>query len=367
MEENKDNGIALSFAAIDPAIDKLIVSPRERRAGGEWVQWGDRNQYPFYVKGLCREVPTLRTVILGLIDYVCGDDVVATEGLRPDGKFDRRGATARDIVKRTAKSIAELGGFAWKITRNNDRTVGELEVLKMENVRANEDADVFWYSEKWGRNYGGQGGTVVYPAFVPGQTENAESILYVRLWGDGTYPEPVYAASVKACETERCIDDYHLGNIERGFMGSYMVSFNNGTPPDKIKKQIEKDFTEKFAGHRNAGRVMFAYAPDRDHMATLQKMEVSDYGEKYATLSKHCQQQIFTAFRANPNLFGCSSEGQTGFNTEEYDSAFKLFNRTMVQPIQQTILDAFALLFGRAGVVTIMPFTLEGPGGQAVR
>lgn len=366
MKDDKDNGMALSFAAIDPAIDKLIVSARERRAGGEWVQWGDRNQYPFYVKGLCREVPTLRTVILGLIDYVSGDDVVAQRGLRPDGTFDRKGATARDIVKRTAKSIAELGGFAWKVTRNNDGTVGELEVLALENIRANEDGDVFWYSEKWLKGYGGQGATVTYPAFVPGQTENDESILYVKLWGDGTYPEPVYAASVKACETERAVDDFHLGNIERGFMGSYLVNFMQGRPEPKLQREIEKNFTEKFAGHRNAGRIMFNYCPDRDHMATLQKMEVADYGEKYQTLSKHCQQQIFTAFRANPNLFGVATESN-GFNSEEYESAFKLFNRTMVLPIQRTILDAFDRVLGEKGVVSIVPFTLEGNGGNAVR
>ena len=360
MAEKTDSGIALTFAAIDPAIDKLIVSPREKRGGGEWVLWGDRNLYPTYVKGLCREVPTLRTVILGLIDYVCGDDVVAQRGLRPGGAFDRKGTTAAQIVRQTAKSIAELGGFAWRIGRNNDRTVGELEVLPMECIRANEDADVFWYSEGWTRGYGRD--SIVYPAFYPEALDVDESILYVKLWGDGTYPEPVYAASVKACETERCVDDFHLGNISRGFMGSYLVNFNNGIPNDQVKRQVEKSFNEKFAGHRNAGRVMFAWSADREHQATLQKMEVADYGEKYSTLSKHCQQQIFTAFRANPNLFGCASEGQTGFSTEEYESSFKLFNRTMVLPIQRIILDAFDRVFGEKGVVSIVAFSLDGSG-----
>lgn len=349
----------MTFAAIDPAVDKLIVSPRETKSGREWVQWGDKNKYPFYVKGLCREVPTLRSVVLGFMDYVCGDDVNVRYGLREGGAFDRRGTQAAAIVRATAKSIGELGGFCWKITRNADRTLGELEVLPMENVRMNEDGDVFWYSEKWEKGYGLGDDVVQYPAFKPEWTGLDESILYVKVWGDGTYPEPVYAASVKACETERGIDDYHLGNISRGFMGSYMVCFNNGKPDAKIQKEIERNFTEKFAGHRNAGRIMFAYSPDRDHMATLQKMEVSDYGEKYETLSKHCQRQIFTAFRANPNLFGVATESN-GFNSEEYESSFRLFNRTMVKPIQRIIIDAFDYVFQEAGVVTIKPFTLDG-------
>ena len=355
--ENKE--IQLSFAAIDPTIDKLIVSPRETKSSREWVQWGDKGRYPFYIKGLCREVPTLRSVVLGFLDYVCGDDVIATRGLRDGLAFDRKGTTAAQIVRQTAKSIAELGGFAWKITRNNDRTIGELEVLPMERVRMNDECDVFFYSEKWDK--GTLSDYVSYPKFIPSAINITESVLYVKMWGDGVYPEPVYAASVKACETERSIADFHLGNIERGFMGSYLVNINSGgMVSDEMKKEVERDFTEKFAGHRNAGRIMFAWNVDREHQATLQKMEVADYGEKYATLSKYCQQQIFTAFRANPNLFGCASEGQTGFNTEEYESSFLLFNRTMVKPCQRVIIDAFNTIFGESGVVTIKPFTLQG-------
>lgn len=356
-ERNNESGQVLTFAAIDPAIERLIVSPKETKGSREWVSWGDRNRYPFYVKGLCREVPTLRSVVLGFVDYVCGDDVVALRGLRAGGAFDRKGTTAARIVRQTAKSIGELGGFCWKITRNVDRSIGEIEVLPMERVRMNEDGDVFYYSEKWEK--GSTLDYVEYPAFVPEFTALGESVLYVKLWGDGTYPEPVYAASVKACETERSIDDFHLGNIERGFMGSYLVNFNNGVPNDKIKAEVERNFTQKFSGHKNAGRVMFAWSADREHQATLQKMEVSDYGEKYETLSRHCQRQIFTAFRANPNLFGVATESN-GFNSEEYESSFRLFNRTMVKPVQRIILDAFDRVLGETGVVTIKPFSLEG-------
>lgn len=355
-EQDKENAVVLSFAAIDPALERLIVSAKETKCARGWVTWGDRNRYPFYVKGLCREVPTLRSVVLGFVDYVCGDDVVAARGLRGSA-FDRKGTTAATIVRQTAKSIGELGGFCWKITRNLDRTIGELEVLPMERVRMNEDGDVFYYSEKWEK--GSVTEHVTYPAFVPEFTEVPESVLYVKLWGDGTYPEPVYAASVKACETERGIDDFHLGNIERGFMGSYLVNFNSGTPNDKIKAEVERTFTQKFSGRRNAGRIMFSWNSDREHQATLQKMEVSDYGEKYETLSKHCQRQIFTAFRANPNLFGVATESN-GFNSEEYESSFLLFNRTMVKPVQRIILDAFDRVIGETGVVQIKPFSLEG-------
>lgn len=347
----------ISFAALDPFIDRLIESPVEKKVGDR-MTWGERNKYPHYIKGLCRTVPTLRTVTRGLVDYVCGDSVEASHGLpgREEGSFDRRGTNARKLVKETSQNIADLGGFAWKITQNMDGNTGEIECIPVERIRTDEDNEGFWYSEKWEK---GGNDVIFYPRWTKG-TKCKESIFYVKLWGEGAYPEPIFAASVKACETERSIDTFHLSNIERGFMGSYVVNFCNGAMPnDQQKKEVERNFTEKFAGKGNAGRIMFAWCKDKDHQTTLQKMEVSDYGEKYKTLEAHCRQQIFTAFRANPNLFGVSTES-TGFNSEEYDNAFRLFNRTMVLPIQQQILDAFDTVLGEKGVITIRPFTLDG-------
>lgn len=361
MEEmNENKVVSMSFAAIDPFYERLIESPSEKKMGSrEWVQWGEKNTYPQYIAGLCREVPTLRTIVLGLADYVCGDAVMASRGLpgRAPLCFDRYGATARDIVARTAKQVASHGCICWKINRNNNGEVGEIEPIKVERIRSNEDNTAFFYSEKWGKT---NSDYIVYPKFVPEDTAIPTSILYVKLWGDETYPEPIFAASVKACETERGIDEYHLGNISRGFMGSYIVNFNGGLPTDEEKEEIERDFNAKFAGSKNAGRIMFAWNRNIQNRVTLEKMEVSDFGEKYATLSENCRQQIFTAFRANPNLFGISTA--QGFNAEEYESSFKLFNRTMVQPIQAYILDAFEKVLGEKGVVAIKPFSLEGEG-----
>ena len=42
-----------------------------------------------------------------------------------------------------------------------------------------------------------------------------------------------------------------------------------------------------------------------------------------------------------------------------YDSAFKLYNRTCVKPVQRLICDAYDKIYGKPGVLTIQPFTLE--------
>ena len=350
-KSNTQTSAPVTFAALEPWLELNILSPEERKMPGkEWVQWGTRNRYPHYVASLAREVPTLRSVIIGATDYTAGDDVACADR----AEMNRRGDTPRDIVRAVARNIWKLGGAYVLVTL--DRTfsrISEVEVLASERIRTDEDQQGFWYSEKWDKS--GTIDTVFYPRWVPG-TQCAQSVLPIILWGEGAYPEPIYAAALKACETERAIADFHLSNIEKGFMGSYIVNFNNGIPSDAIKGEIERDFSDKFGGARNAGRIMFSWNTSKDAATTMQKMEVADYGEKYKTLCEYCRQQIFTSFRANPNLFGIPTEGN-GFANEEYAESFKLYNRTQILPVQRAIVDAFAKL---GIMLDIKPFSIEG-------
>ena len=68
--------------------------------------------------------------------------------------------------------------------------------------------------------------------------------------------------------------------------------------------------------------------------------------------------QIFTAFRAIPQLFGDMSAA-TGFNSQEFTESFKVFNRTVVRPVQQTICDSIDKIFGIGNSVNITPFSIE--------
>ena len=87
--------------------------------------------------------------------------------------------------------------------------------------------------------------------------------------------------------------------------------------------------------------------------------EIKDFGEKYRARSTHARQQIFASFRAVPALFGIMTES-TGFNEQEFAQAFKLYNRTMVRPVQRLICDTYDKIYGINGSVNIRPFSIEG-------
>ena len=369
-EQNKPARARISFAAIDPYIDTNIILPVEKFVSAkDLMEWGTRNSYPDYLLDLYNNAPTLRAIINGNIDFITGDDVSIlplTQHL-PNGIMNNRGDHIREQIKDIAKDYEIYGGFALQIIRNLIGEVAEVYYIDMRFLRTNKEGNVFYYCEDWSKSV--RKDVVVYPAFMPNlnwealddeaRNRNASSILYVKNVHTQVYPAPLYAASIKACEIERLIDDFHLSDINNHFVSSAIINFNNGIPDDDVKEQIEREFTEKFCGASNGGRTAFSWNPNKESATDIVEFEVKDFGERYKTLSDHSRQQIFTAFRANPNLFGIPTEGN-GFANEQYAESFKLYNRTQIKPVQRMIADAYDKIYGQPKVLTIVPFSMDG-------
>ena len=369
-EQNKPARARISFAAIDRYIDSNIILPVEKFVSAkDLMEWGTRNSYPDYLLDLYNNVPTLRAIINGNIDFIAGDDVSIlplTQHL-PNGIMNNRGDQIREQIKDIAKDYEIYGGFALQIIRNLIGEVAEVYYIDMRFLRTNKEGNVFYYCEDWSKSV--RKDVVVYPAFMPNlnwdalddeaRNRNASSILYVKKVHTQVYPVPLYAAAVKACEIERLIDDFHLSDINNHFVSSAIINFNNGIPDDDVKEQIEREFTEKFCGASNGGRTAFSWNPNKESATDIVEFEVKDFGERYKTLSDHSRQQIFTAFRANPNLFGIPTEGN-GFANEQYAESFKLYNRTQIKPVQRMIADAYDKIYGQPKVLTIVPFSMDG-------
>ena len=379
MSSTKDNNLRanIALAALDPYLEQNIVSPKETVIRGkEFVEWGDGNAYPDYLLDLTKTVPTLRSIINGTVDFIVGDDVTI-QPLHPNwkpGQMNKRGDTIAEQVEDLARDYETYGGFALQVIRDFTGAVAELYYIDLRFLRMNKEGDVFWYSEKWAEK--GRKEAVMYPAFRydlaarwstlddEERNRNASSILYVKTTHSQVYPMPVYAASVKACEIERMVDDYHLNSLANGFASSLIVNFNNGQPYDQMKEEIEEDFTEKFTGAGNAGRVLFSWNKNKESATTVETPNITDFGEKYKALAENSREKIFTAFRAYPNIFGLSTA--TGFSIEEFDSAFKLYNRTSVRPVQRMLADTYDKIYGAKGVLNIVPFSLDGANEKTV-
>lgn len=340
------------FRAIDPVLECNIVQPIEEDSKKGFICWGINNDYPQYINSLYKNVATLKSIIEGTVDYVVGDEV-HIDDMVFDVQVNDRGVTIEDLIRDISRDYLKYGGFAINVVRNNMGNIGGMYFIPLERLRFNKDRSEFYYSRDWEKSIGRVKYTV-YPKFDP-QGKDANSIFVYANNSTDVYPSPKWEASTKSAEIERQVNNYHLNSIINGFAASYLINMNNGIPSQEQADEIEENIIEKFSGSGNGGRIVINFANDKEHSAELSTLETEDAGEKYKSLVERTKNELFTAFRATPNLFGLPTA--TGFSNEEYMEAFKLYNRTVVRPIQKIVVRSLNTITGKE--ITITPFTLE--------
>lgn len=349
--------IPMLFAAIDKRIVSNIPKlTQEEVRGKDYVAYGEQNLYPQYLNSLYQDVTSIKTIIDGTSSYVAGDDVKCNvPGF--EEMLNRKGDTARNMVKWLAKSYLLYGGFSINVIRNFGGGIAELYYIDFQNLRSDKKNEAFFFSEDFDKKYIRSTKTLVYPKFIRNGDAPA-SILYVKNDIGTTYPIPRWSGAIKAAEIERNIDNLHLNSLENGFMGSYIINFLNGIPDDTSKAEIEKNVTEKFCSTDNAGRVLLNFANGEENAAKVERLDITDFSDKYKAAADRSREQIYCAFQAIPQLFG-NMAAATGFNEVEFQKAWDLYNRTVVRDIQRVIGDAFDHIFGMKGCLTIKPFSIE--------
>lgn len=349
--ENKENKLKVSFSALDPYIEENIILPTEKEVRGQgFIEWGTKNTYPTYLYSLYESVPTLQAVINGIVDYVCGDEVVSNIEMVNDKKM-------REYVRNIAYDLVIYGGTAVNVLRNRMGGIAQLSTLDLRNVRMNKKAEMFWYSEDFQTKSYGRAKYLTLPKFDNTEKQNS-SIYYYKRNRFGVYPIPMWGASVLACETEKNITDFHYNAIRNGFASNVIVNMNNGVPADEIREEIEAMFNDKFCGAENSARPLICFNQDKDHSVSIERLDVDGFADRYDALQKRTKQEIFTAFKANPNLFGINTENN-GFATEQFADSFALFQKTTIQPLQNEIVDIIDEIYGVEGCVTIKPFSIN--------
>lgn len=326
----------VTLGAIDKYLTRTIPSAEEcSRPGQNLVTWGDDNLFPEYLDSLYHDVGLLKAIAGGCSDIALGNGITGIDC---------------SLAKRLAQDWFKYGGFAIQVISDRLGNISSLNYIDLKKLRTNLDCTEFYYSETWGKY------TTKYLKY-PKYTGQGSGIVYVKSTYEGVYPSPLYGAktTLECCELQKEITNYHVASLQNGFSGGVIFQFSNGIPTDEQKSEIEKNILEKFTGSGNSARVLINFSDDQEHGLTLDQLDTVDYGEKYQNLLEHTREEIFTAFRATPNLFGIPTE-TTGFNEQEYQGAFKLFNRFTIKPFQTALKSTLA---GLGYTLEITPYSLD--------
>ena len=352
MQEDKTIDLFLMSVCNDT---KETIKYEEKKINGkDYVNYGIDNRYPNYLLNLYNQCATLQSVINGTTDYIVGDAVIVDD-IHLSEKVNNNGETMRDLLQKIALDQLIFGAFALHILRNYAGEVSEIYYVDVSKLRTDEKNEVFYYSDDW-TSYRVK--TLQYPKFNPNDKNIGSSIFYFK--GNKTrniYGTPMWSASAKNVEIDIAITDFHRSEIDNNFLGSKLISFNNGVPTEDVKNQIEKNLREKFSGAGNAGKIMISFAQSKVNAPVVTDLGTDNFDTRYETLEKRNKEQIFVAFRATPLLFGLVSESN-GFATNEYKDSYKLFNKCVVKPMQDDIVGAINKIVGKE-VVKIEPFTIK--------
>lgn len=346
----------VAFRCIDPT-QRDIPTPVEKIVSGRnYVSWGRDNHYTRFLYELYQNSALLGSIINSITDYVLGNGIISNLPLQ---QINEDNDTLSDIVKRCVTDYETFGAFAIQVLRNQLGEISELYWLDMRKIRLNEDKDKIYYSDfdhtKPRRS--GSNKVIEYERFNP-KMRQPNSIFYVTNKTDrDIYPVPVWSGAINDVVTNIEISKFHLHSILNNFAPSAIVNFNSGIPSEEEQKDIEEALNRKFSGSENASKMMLTWNESKENAVTIERLSEDNFDQKYQALNESTFKNIFTAFRMHPSLAGHFVEN-SGFNTQEFTEQFAIFNKTVIQPIQDQIERAFDTLFGE-GSIKFDPFTVS--------
>lgn len=358
MTEEK-NEIRLSVLDIEK---KYIVDPDEVTYGNaKMVTWGVDNKLPTLYRNCYNQSATLKAIIDGSINYVLGDEVVVNDNAAAwREKVNRNGMTMRQLIAKLAYNYFVFGGFAIQVIYNKLGNPVELFPLDFGRCRTNENNSKIYYAKSWTKY---QTKSQEYDAFDPDNIDmsNPTQIFYFK--GDFTasvYPLPPYAGAIYDVLTEVECSKYSLNTVAKGFSAKYVFNFPETTNlTDEQKRGVETSIKNKFCGSENDSNFMLYWKNSVDDKGLeVVKIESDETPERYIAIKDNARTNIFVSMKATPVLFGLPN-ASNGFSTQEYSDSFKLYQKGVIEPVQDIILEAFSKITGIKDGVEIEPFNLQ--------
>lgn len=319
----------------------------------DYLFWGENNLLPYELYNLYTKSSIMTAVVGSMRDYILGDSIENYTGFET---INRKGDTLEDLVWKCTMDYCLFGGFAIQVIRTKSlEKVAELNWIDMRKVRVNKDEDTLWVNE-WDARKRKQ--PVKLPRYISGAKQPNSVYYYKGRLTRNQYPIPMYIGALTDIQISAEVDNYNLCNVLNNFTPSAVINFNNGQNlgEDEID-ELEQKVYEKFSGTSNAGKIVLSFNDDSEHATTIERLADDGLDDKYKNLMETTRENIYAGFRFNPVLTGLNKTN-SGFTGQEFSEAFKLYNKTVIQPAQKELIDAFEKIFGK-GCMEIKPFTIE--------
>lgn len=323
----------LNFAIVSPITGEEMDTLIDRKTSREYINWGTDNKLPVKLWDNYLKCSNLQAIVNTMVEYITG------EGIESDYLFEINGEDSfSDLVEKCIFDYIVFGGFAIEGIRNAKGDLVKLNYQNVMNIRVDEDLTTAFLSSAWG-SYTGKD-IKELPLYTK-KEKQPHFIFYYR--GNITRninPVPMYIGALKSIEILNGTRNFHLNNLKNNFSASAIINLNDGNIKTRELKEIKERLEEQHTGTNNAGKFILINGGDRDHAATVERLNQDNFGELYGALSESSKEDLFVAFRINEILLG--KNVNTGFSKQEFQEAFELYYATVIKPLQKDIIKVFS-------------------------
>jgi hypothetical protein len=335
MNHNESNIVSLKLS------EYVAKSDAEKVDRKGWVNYGDANDFPQYLRDLAHESPVHGSLVVAIGDMIAGKGIQSEQY-----QAELDALNIDSLTYACAHDLKLFGGFYIEVIWSNDRTViSKLNAIPFEECRiaVNQEDDTeigIFHSYDW-TNTRKKRNT---PEFIPKynyltrEQEPRQIYWCFTYTGSDSYPRPDYWSAINYIELDKQISIFHINQISNGLFPSTIINFYNGQATPEQKQQMMMDWENKMSGARNAGKVVMFFN-ERDQPKTeITPFPVNDADKQYALMNDTAQQKIITAHRVTtPLLFGIRENTGFGSNKDEMAVGLEIFNKQVIEPYQAKI------------------------------
>lgn len=324
--------------------------------GNGYVLWGKNNCTPNYLIDTVDNCPTLGSILKTSMDYTYGNGIIFNYDSHYFNKVNQYGESVEDVINKIISDRWIFGGYAIQVKYNQLGHIIEIAYVDFSQLRTDITGEWIYQHNKWSSAWGSNRARKIH-CFDPqrGAEDGVQIYYYKGKHTRGVYPKPDYYSALSSAEVQIKIQRFHLSELENNFQASAMILVNGSTPDKEVQDQLEQKIKEKFTGDGNSGRFLVAFNSGDGESISVTRLSQDDFDKRYAALEESTTNCLYASLSAIPMLFGITVS--TGFNEQEFNEAFNLYNRTRIQPKQGEIIHSFETIF-YSGVLSFIPFTL---------
>jgi hypothetical protein len=329
----------------------------EKETPKGWVTLGEANLFSNYLIDLYYASPVHSALTMSIAFMIAGKEIKSNN---PAAQREINRLKLNTIRRPIALDAKMQGGYYLEVIWSVDRsTVAKINHLPYENCRlaVANDEDVIpgiYYSKDWSDTRKKKNIPTFIPMYNPTtKADEPSQVLFIGVMTPGSayYPKPDYYSAINYIEITRDISEFYRAFLSNGMAPSYFLHMNNGIPDPEEQMAIRRNW-ETMVGAKKAGKVVFTFNESADRAPRLDLVPMSDADKQWQELSVQSRENILAAHRVtSPLLFGIRDAGGLGSNADEMKSAYRIFNRNIIEPYQKIITDSLEEIFKGMGIV----------------